>query len=543
MLDSQLLRTVPALLTAWIVWTVLKRFVFSHPLDRIPGPPAQSFYTGNLRQVFNADSPDYFRALSEKYGRVTRLFGLFKQRILHVSDPKALQHIFLKEQHIYEESTFFLVTNMKIFGPGLLSTLGDQHRRQRKMLNPVFSIAHMRRMMPTFYSVTYDLRRILLAKTRDGPQTTDMLSWLSKAALEIVSLCGLGKSLSPVTEDEGEDPYVTAIKTLTPVSRHLRLMRQYILPFVVKYKLAPPPVLRIISDRLPLPRLHQMSGIVDTMHDVSVGIFTQKKKELQEVGYSDDNQKDFLSILMRENARASAGDRLSDNEVVAQISTLMFAAMDTTSSALSRILWLLAVHPNVQSKLREEIRKVKQEFEEPDYDQLSSLTYLDAVCRESLRLYSPVPLVTRQARKDAFLPLSNPIRTMDGKEIQSVYVPKDTLINVPIQAVNEDPGIWGPDSYEWKPERWLSPLPDSVHEARIPGVYSNVMTFIGGSRACIGFKFSEMEMKVMLFVLLDALQFDLGKQEIQWNRSGIATPFIGNNELQPELPMLISRAA
>lgn len=170
------------------------------------------------------------------------------------------------------------------------------------------------------------------------------------------------------------------------------------------------------------------------------------------------------------------------------------------------------------------------------------MKYLDAVCRESLRLYSPVPLVTRQARKDAFLPISNPIRTTDGKEIQSVYVPKDTLIFTPIQAVNQDPGIWGPDSYEWKPERWLSPLPDSVHEARIPGVYSNVMTFIGGSRACIGFKFSEMEMKVLLFVLIDALQFDLGKQEIRWDRSGIATPFVGNNELQPELPMLISRA-
>ncbi|KAH9950796.1 hypothetical protein B0H21DRAFT_681895, partial [Amylocystis lapponica] len=46
---------------------------------------------------------------------------------------------------------------------------------------------------------------------------------------------------------------------------------------------------------------------------------------------------------------------------------------------------------------------------------------------------------------------------------------------------------------EWKPERWLSPLPSTVTEARVPGVYSNLVTFLGGGRGCIGFKFSEVE--------------------------------------------------
>ena len=68
--------------------------------------------------------------------------------------------------------------------------------------------------------------------------------------------------------------------------------------------------------------------------------------------------------------------------------TLTFAAMDTTSSGLSRILWLLANHQDVQDKLRFEIREAQKKTDSADlpYNELVGLPYLDAVCRESLRL-------------------------------------------------------------------------------------------------------------------------------------------------------------
>lgn len=61
--------------------------------------------------------------------------------------------------------------------------------------------------------------------------------------------------------------------------------------------------------------------------------------------------------------------------------------MDTSSSALCRIFWLLARHQDIQDKLRAEIREARQNFEEPNYDQLNALPYLDAIIRETLRLY------------------------------------------------------------------------------------------------------------------------------------------------------------
>ena len=84
------------------------------------------------------------------------------------------------------------------------------------------------------------------------------------------------------------------------------------------------------------------------------------------------------------------------------------------------------------------------------------------------------PGLLSRARKETVLPLSEPIRGVDGKLIHEIVVPKDTHIFVSINSTNTNPAIWGPDGHEWKPERWLKPLPETVSDAKIPGVYSNL---------------------------------------------------------------------
>ena len=72
------------------------------------------------------------------------------------------------------------------------------------------------------------------------------------------------------------------------------------------------------------------------------------------------------------------------------------------------------------------------------------------------------------------MPLSVPIQGKDGQMIHEIIVPKDTTIHIGIRESNRNKAVWGEDAYEWKPERWLKPLPRSVTDARIPGVYSNL---------------------------------------------------------------------
>lgn len=72
------------------------------------------------------------------------------------------------------------------------------------------------------------------------------------------------------------------------------------------------------------------------------------------------------------------------------------------------------------------------------------------------------------------LPLSQPVKGVDGTMMSELMVPKDTTILLGIHSSNHNEAIWGEDALEWKPDRWLSAHPDSVAKMRVPGVYSNL---------------------------------------------------------------------
>ena len=83
---------------------------------------------------------------------------------------------------------------------------------------------------------------------------------------------------------------------------------------------------------------------------------------------------------------------------------------------------------------------------------------------------------------DSIIPLRHPIKSTDGKTRDSIFIPKGTEIYMGFVSVNTDKRIWGPDALEWKPERWLSPPPQSVIDAKVPGVLSGLMTFASGAK-------------------------------------------------------------
>jgi cytochrome P450 len=72
------------------------------------------------------------------------------------------------------------------------------------------------------------------------------------------------------------------------------------------------------------------------------------------------------------------------------------------------------------------------------------------------------------------LTTSTPITTVDGSTITEIPIPAETGILVSLLAANRNPAVWGSDCLEWKPERWLAPLPKSVVDAHVPGIYSNL---------------------------------------------------------------------
>ncbi|KAI0319806.1 cytochrome P450 [Amylostereum chailletii] len=526
-----------------LVSFLIKRAARFWALRNIPGPSNASFVAGNMLQMSSINSGPFHQHIMDTYGRVVKLHGFLGDTLLVISDPKALSLILTKEQYVFEETSFFVEGNRLIFGTSLFSTLGTHHRKQRKLLNPVFSIAHMRRLIPIFQSLTLQLQGILRKQVSDGPHEIDMVDWMGRLALEVMAQAGLGHTFN--TFDSHKHEYCRAVEEFVPTFSQLMKFGALFPSGLVKA--TPKRVLSRFAKMLPWGTLHHMMGIVDTMHVESKGVWERKKALFLEGDNALVNQvgegRDIMSILLKENFLAPEEDRLPDNELLAQLNALVFAGSDTTSNALARILHLLAQHPEAQEKLRAELRKVESEKGQLEYDDLVGLPYLDAVCRESLRLYPPIHFQNRISRKDMVVSLDKPIKSNNGEDLHELFVPNGTTIMINILGVNCDPSIWGPDALEWKPERWLSHLPESVTDAKIPGVYANTLTFLGGGRACIGFRFSRLEMKVVLAQLLATFKFELSKKEIFWKFGGFITPSVkGSTAVHPSLPMNVSLA-
>jgi cytochrome P450 len=78
-----------------------------------------------------------------------------------------------------------------------------------------------------------------------------------------------------------------------------------------------------------------------------------------------------------------------------------------------------------------------------------------------------------RAQRDSIVPLAGPVVCVDGTAKDAILVPKGTTCVINIAGVNRDPQIWGSDALEWKPERWLLPLPESIAKAQVPTLYAN----------------------------------------------------------------------
>lgn len=139
----------------------------------------------------------------------------------------------------------------------------------------------------------------------------------------------------------------------------------------------------------------------------------------------------------------------------------MFAGSDTTSLALTWTLLLLAGHPEVQTRLRAELRNIvpsttlshlTTEEIESLHNVLSDHHYLNNVVRESLRLVPPVHSSLRVATQDDEIPTSYPVHLRDGSisDHRSIYIRKGDFVHIPVEAFNLDQGIWGDNAWEFE---------------------------------------------------------------------------------------------
>lgn len=564
-----------------------------HGID-LDGPNRRNWLTGNISSLFEG-GVDYCVHIAEKYGGAVRLHGPFGE-VVYVSDPRALYHMVVKDQHIFEEPNTFILTNRLIFGEGLISTVGEQHRRQRKLLNPVFSTSNMRRLLCILHPISDRLTSTLVSKLPiDGShKEIDILPWLSRCALDGVCQSILGYPSNTLSTAEN-DPYAEALRKIGPLIGKLMKLRPFAMLIMQRCS---PYWARKVLDLITVPWLptqfmadvREMRHIVETMDSFSRKAFLEKKAATEAKETSDptdtacrdsDSMTSMMDIMLKANAVSSNTERLTDAELLGQMNVMVFAGLDTTTSALARCIYLLAQHSGAQARLRSEIRDATETLEndgdmssvELPYDVLMSLPFLDGVVKETLRLYPSLPVMSRITSKTTTLPLQFPALSRSGGYTSTVTIPEGAYTIISILAANRHQEVWGDDANEWRPERWLSshlaapsqaqevkfsldgedvtstsPTPGAKDSVRFPGVYSNMMTFLGGSRSCIGFKFAEMELKQVIATLVLRLHFSLPTErnaqghvkEIQWKLKAFHIPVVkppAGDGMTPQVPL------
>jgi cytochrome P450 len=177
---------------------------------------------------------------------------------------------------------------------------------------------------------------------------------------------------------------------------------------------------------------------------------------------------------------------MSDRQLRDELMTLLLAGHETTASALAWTCYLLALHPEVESRLRAELDDVLG-VRSPTAADVQRLTYTEHVVTESMRVYPPVYAVGRKAARDC--------------EVGGYDVPAGTTFLMSQWVLHHEPRFFD-DPLEFRPERWYDGL-----AKRIPKFA--YFPFGGGPRVCVGNSFAMLEAVLVLATMVQRYRFEL----------------------------------
>jgi len=224
-----------------------------------------------------------------------------------------------------------------------------------------------------------------------------------------------------------------------------------------------------------------------------------------------ETNKDVFSLLLNLSHTKQV---LDEEDIVAQTVVPLIAGQDTTVNTLTFGLLELARHPEFQDKLRTEIHSALGVGSgNIAYD---SIPLLNAFIKETLRLYPALPMEDRIALEDVVIPLSESINTSTGEHISQVPIRKGQLVNLAIGSYQRLELLWGPDAHQFDPSRWIE---GKNYRGEAIGPYANLLSFFGGSRTCLGWRFAILEMQVVLCELVSKFSFALPEGDFVRARS------------------------
>ncbi|XP_026324948.1 uncharacterized protein LOC113233928 [Hyposmocoma kahamanoa] len=431
-----------------------------------------------------------------------RFYGGFQfltPRLL-VRDVELIKKIGVKDyEHFLDHNNFVNEESDPMFGRSILSLTGQEWKDMRSTLSPAFTSSKMKMMLPLMVEVGDQLFLSLQKKIKESKQgylDVDVKDLTSRYANDVIASCAFGLKVNSY-KDENSQFYAMGKSASGFGYRQILVF--------------------LLSNTLPtISRIFKWSMFSKSVQDFfrSLVMETMQNRELKQIKRPDmihllmETKKGKLTHDEKSTHDADAGfatveessvglkqvNRVwSDDDLCAQATLFFVAGFETVSSIMTSLVYELAINPDVQDKLYQEIREneVKNNGKF-DYNSVQNMVYMDMVVSETLRLWPAVVGLDRHCTKDYNLGKPNDTATED------YIIRKGEGIQIPLWAIHRDPKYYpNPDKFD--PERFSE---ENKHKIQ-PFTY---IPFGLGPRNCIGSRFALCEVKVMAYQLFNSIE-------------------------------------
>ncbi|KAF7555624.1 hypothetical protein G7046_g6516 [Stylonectria norvegica] len=321
----------------WVFWAIWVYPLLVSPLRHLPQPKDNHWLYGQGRRIVAEPSGIPMREWVNEIPNdgIIRYRGLLNQERILVTSPKAIAEVLVTSNYAFEKPAQIKWSIGRILGIGVLLAEGDEHKFQRRNLTPAFAFRHVKDLYPVFWRKSREATQAMTAVFRaKGSDDVEVASWASRATLDIIGVAGMGRDFGAI-KDENSVLVKTYQKVFKP-SRQAQILG--LLGFFL-------PAWFITA--LPVRRNEDIAEAAQEIRAVCRELIQEKKAR---IANKEEPDNDILSVALESHA-------FSDENLVDQLMTFLAAGHETTASAITWAVYMLSRYPEVQTRLREEVRE------------------------------------------------------------------------------------------------------------------------------------------------------------------------------------------
>jgi cytochrome P450 len=383
-------------------------------------------------------------------------YGRKRPLVAWVTDPGLIEQVLVKRSDLYVKTRLDKRVLRPMIGEGLLTADGDHWRWQRKLASPLFRPSDVSAYVPVIVKAAHE----------------QVARWRNRGASHV----------APIDRDMTSTTFAVIARTIlagideSEAAEIQRTGHAYIDPIMWSVASA----LMLIPEHYWYPGRRKMLRAAKESRAVVQRLLDKRRA----AGAGRDGGGDDLIARMLAARNPDTGAPMSDEHLIDNLGTFLLAGHETTAKALTWTLYLLARAPAWQERVRSEVYAVTGGAE-VTADDIAKLNVTQRVLKEAMRLYPPVPAMTRV--------------NLEATELGGHDLPQPTLIVIPVFAVHRHNKLWNdPDKFD--PDRFLP-------EREAKNQRTQFMPFGVGPRVCIGASFAMIEATAVLATLLQHARF------------------------------------